>query len=81
MPNSDPNERLPVWARVSTLAMLSFLVLYLLGAVPGMSSPIDRILGKLEAHDASTQEAVKLMRQICYNTSRLAQEWRCDKGG
>ena len=50
--------------------VLAFLVLFLLGAIPGMSGPINTILSAIQSHEAqresgSTQQ-LRLLRSICY---------------
>lgn len=50
--------------------VLAFLVLYLLGAVPGLPSPIDRIQGAVADHEGNrkvgTEEQLRLLRSICF---------------
>lgn len=73
------DKNLPAWAKVGVVGIISFLLLFLLGAIPGMFSPIDRITNALDAHDRKTSENTELLRQVCRNTARLAQEWRCER--
>ena len=49
------NGNAPWWAKAS---LLSFVVLYLLGAVPGLKSPMDRIIDSFDKGTAAIVAAV-----------------------
>lgn len=66
------------WAKVSVVGFMMLLVLYLLGALPGVKSPIDKIVeavqrnsSLLEAHIESTEHSLRL---ICKGVWRGNQE-------
>lgn len=64
------NGHLPGWAKAGVVGVLAFISLFVLGAVPGMRSPIDRILEAVQLHDAHTKEMMDVLRQICENGAK-----------
>lgn len=56
----------PWWARlVAVIGVNGFLVLYLLGAIPGMPSPIMTIQSSLQAHGEETRDTLRVLRMVC----------------
>jgi hypothetical protein len=61
---------LPPWVKAGVVGVLAFITLFMLGAVPGMRSPIDRVLEAVQSHDANTREMMDVLRQICENGAK-----------
>jgi hypothetical protein len=64
------NSALPAWAKAGVVGVICFITLFLLGAVPGVRSPIDRILEAVQLHDAHTKDMMDVLRQICENGAK-----------
>lgn len=66
------NGLLMAWMRLGATGVLAFLLAYVLGAVPGLPSPIRQILDAtgtlataLAAHDQTMRDGQRINRLIC----------------
>ena len=48
----------------------ALLVFYLVGAIPGLPSPFDKLTTLLTAHDTKADLQLKVLRGICYRLPR-----------
>lgn len=80
---------LPPWAKISVVGFLMLMIAYLLGALPGMKSPIDRIVEattmleeKVSTHERTTGVLLRINRLICRGMWRGNPEMQseCSKG-
>jgi len=87
----------PWWSRLLlNYGLSSLLVLYLLGMLPGLKSPIDRILDRIESHDINVvavaeqtaslrvdtnRELLRVLRTICRYQVPTGRQWECDPSG
>ena len=83
-------ERLPIWVQgIALVGVPSFIALALLGFIPGMTSPIDRLeRGQSEHNQATAQELeknrevqramVQVLRAICYRLPNQTTLPRCE---
>jgi hypothetical protein len=86
----EPETFLPKWAQLLTwVGVPSFLTLFLLGAIPGMASPIDRITMALSVHNQTMldhesagrerqQEVLRVLKAICYRLPPRLNTPPCD---
>ena len=60
----------------------TLLVIYLLGMIPGVRSPIDRIEAAVIAHDLATRDTnhgiLRALRTICYRQVPQEVRYQCD---
>lgn len=61
-----------MWARLGATGVMAFLLVYLLGAIPGLPSPIKQIYEAqvavaeaVKAHDQTARNAERISRLIC----------------
>jgi len=92
MNNGDRSlfSALPLWVQgVAMVGVPSFIALALLGFIPGMTSPIDRLeRGQSEHNQATAQELeknrevqkamVQVLRAICYRLPNQNTLPRCE---
>ena len=76
--SNGPLGGLP-WKAVLGWSFSSFLVLYLLGAVPGLPSPVLRnsdagVKEILSQHEETSKAQLRLLRMICRGTWRGSSE-------
>lgn len=56
----------PWWVRAfAWVGLPAFLILYLLGAVPGLQSPLLAQQGIMTKHEDTTKELLRTMRLVC----------------
>ena len=80
---------LPPWARALAIVGLpGFIALYLLGAIPGLPSPIHELRESLAAlasaqtaHFNQSQQAIRLQRLICRGVWRGQPDVQSQCGG
>lgn len=71
--SNGSNGSLPPWARVVTMVGApTIITFYLLGMLPGLRSPFDKIMEEfrasaaaLEAHEQTARETLRVNRHIC----------------
>ena len=92
MNNGDRSlfSALPMWAQgAAMVGVPSFIALALLGFIPGINSPIDRLEHALSDHNAATaqeleknrqvqQAMVQVLRAICYRLPNNSQLPKCE---
>lgn len=94
MPDNDHRSlfsALPLWVQgIAMVGVPSFIALALLGFIPGITSPIDRLEHAINNHNDATaaeleknrevQKAmVQVLRAICYRLPNLAGQLpRCE---
>jgi hypothetical protein len=74
--NGGANGNMPVWARVVLWGGFpAIIAAFLLGMIPGVRSPFDRIEAAIEAntkmlaaHDRTAAETLRVYRIICRGT-------------
>ena len=61
---------LPIWVKACAIVGFpALLSLYLLGAIPGLPSPILRLQHTLDSHAEETHEQTRTLRVICHRLS------------
>ena len=73
MSDRDKNASGPLsaWMKfVSAIGVPSFLVLYLLGAIPFLPSPLLKQQDALAAHAVETKELARVFRVICHAVTK-----------
>lgn len=67
----------PWWVKtVINAGVMGFLLAYMLGAVPGMKSPIDRLTDAIAAHDKGAAMALAELVQLHKDILRVTEERR-----
>ena len=71
----------PWWARVSLFVVISYMALFLIGAIPGIPSPFSRVealIAGVTDHLITQQESVRLQHEALLGVSRLTCQgiWR-----
>lgn len=81
---------LPMWAQgIAIVGVPSFIALALLGFIPGIRSPIDRLETGLIVHNSATaqeleknrdvqRQMVKVLRAICYRMAAGPNSPKCE---
>lgn len=79
---------LSMWAQLGATGVLAFLLVYILGAVPGLPSPIRqiseaqiRLADAVKAHDQASRDAERISRLICRGVWKGVPEMQDQCGG
>jgi hypothetical protein len=87
MPNDDKTYKvnsMPDWLRhVTWVGLPAFLALWMLGAIPGMPSPVwVQVHAVILAHENSSREDaaahLRALRAICRNMLTLSAQHECN---
>lgn len=75
------------WTRLGATGVMAFLLVYLLGAIPGMSSPVHQLLEATRAtaaalviHDQTMRDGQRTNRIICRGVWRGNAEMQNECG-
>ena len=86
MSNGETNGSIPVWAKVAaTIGLPGFIALYLLGAIPGLTSPLvagvaahQQAMTNHETNDVErTQKLINAVIAVCLRLPDKPNAPRC----
>lgn len=78
------DSSLPVWAKAGAVVVISYIALFLLGAIPGLASPftrLDKIVVEASTRVDNQHENIRLQHEELLGVSRLICRgiWRGDE--
>jgi hypothetical protein len=79
-----PSNGRPWWLQaLAWIGLPAFLVLFLLGAIPGLPSPLLGNQAAVTRHEETTREMLRVLRAVCRGVWRGSDEMRgpCSRGG